>query len=196
MEAILLAAGTSSRMSDKNKMGLSYRGEPFLVHAVKQLLATMVTKIIVVIGHEAEWAKKQLANYDVEVVVNEQYRQGQLSSLQLGLRHLSPTCKSYLVTLADMPLLTTAHYQQMIDLYVEKESAILVPHNGQFAGHPKLFAATFTEDLLQLSTAKDQGAKPILKQFTKQVTFFSTQEEAYFFDVDTPEDYHYLIQNF
>lgn len=188
-----MAAGTSSRMGDKNKMGLSYQGKPFLVHAVEQLLLTDVTRITVVAGHEAHWAATQLSAYAVDLVINRNYLQGQLSSLQLGLQHLLPTCQNWLVTLADMPLLTSVHYQKVMDLYYQENASILVPHNGQFAGHPKIFAASFVENILKLSPADHQGAKAILRQYADQITFFRTQEEAYFFDVDTPDAYQKLI---
>ena len=51
VSAVVLAAGLSTRMG-RNKLLLTFRDKPLVVHAVDTLLASKVGEIIVVLGHE------------------------------------------------------------------------------------------------------------------------------------------------
>ncbi|MEM1327493.1 MAG: nucleotidyltransferase family protein [Bacteroidota bacterium] len=194
MTAILLAAGTSSRMGSINKMGLPFRGKPILLWAVDQLLIAAVDEIIVVIGHEVNWAKELLQGKAVQVVVNDHYLSGQLTSIQAGLQAMSDTKSDFLIGLADMPLLLTEHYNALLVHHQQQHSpTISFPYNGEVAGHPKVFSASFRKMIIDLQSDPQKGAKPIILQHPSAVQHFITSDEAYFFDVDTPEAYAKLI---
>lgn len=54
VSAIVLAAGTSSRMGRRNKLLALFQNKPLVLHVVDQLAASRVGEIVVVLGHEAE----------------------------------------------------------------------------------------------------------------------------------------------
>ena len=66
---ILLAAGTSSRMGG-NKLLLELEGETLLRRAARRALDGGLSPVLVVLGHEAEKARRELADLPVSTVFN------------------------------------------------------------------------------------------------------------------------------
>ena len=52
ISAILLAAGQSKRMEGENKLIKNIQGIPLIKHSVKNILASSIDELIVVIGHQ------------------------------------------------------------------------------------------------------------------------------------------------
>jgi len=59
VSAVVLAAGMSTRMG-QNKLLLSFRGKPLIVHAIDTLLAAKIDEIVVVLGHEIDKVRHQI----------------------------------------------------------------------------------------------------------------------------------------
>ena len=81
-------------------------GQTFIEQIVGALKgAANRAKSIVILGHDAEEMRRQIAHLPVEILVNPDYRLGQLSSLQVAVRHLEITadCDGMLVHLVDHP---------------------------------------------------------------------------------------------
>src|ERR1700758_1770900 len=100
VSTVVLAAGMSSRMG-RNKLLLSFRDKPLVVHAVDTLLASKVGEIIVVLGHESEKVWDQLEEHSsrapggaqtgrVLLVKNPDYRNGLSTSVRTGVQAVSP----------------------------------------------------------------------------------------------------------
>ena len=106
LAAVLLAGGTSSRMgSPKALLAAPGRGpaETFLDRLIR-VAGTAASPVIVVLGHEPERILAGLVRQGEAVfVVNGDYRQGQLSSLQCGLRAVPTTAAGVLFTPVDLP---------------------------------------------------------------------------------------------
>lgn len=83
--AIVLAAGESSRMG-ADKALLQYQGRSFLEAIVKNIHEAGIEKIVAVLGYHAAEIQRAVLLQGVQVVVNSNYRLGQTSSLQAGLR--------------------------------------------------------------------------------------------------------------
>src|SRR5689334_19717727 len=86
--AIVLAAGESSRMG-RPKALLPFQGKTFIDAIVAALTNSRVGRIVVVLGHNAEEMARRIEHLPVTIVVNPDYKQGQLSSLQTAIRHLN-----------------------------------------------------------------------------------------------------------
>src|SRR3989338_11228230 len=67
---------------------LPISGMPFIEEIVRALKGTKVDDIIVVVGHHAAEIQERIAHLPITVVVNEDYKKGQLSSLVAALRSL------------------------------------------------------------------------------------------------------------
>ena len=92
--AIILAAGSSSRMKDgQHKLLLPLNGRPVLTHVLDATLASQARPIVLVLGHNAEHVRTQLTPYlsspDITIVENTDYLQGMSTSMRVGLAALS-----------------------------------------------------------------------------------------------------------
>ena len=63
ISAILLAAGQSKRMHGENKLIRKIKGVPLIKLSVKNILASSIDELIIVIGHQKEIVKKQILSF-------------------------------------------------------------------------------------------------------------------------------------
>ena len=114
ISAIVLAAGTSSKMGVKNKLLLPFKNNTFIEHVVSQLLQSKVDEIIVVLGHEKDKVKQLLTQKEVVFTVNTAYNYGMTPPIQMGIKATSKNTDGYLICLSDMPFLTTGDYNKIL----------------------------------------------------------------------------------
>ena len=60
LSVILLAAGESRRMGERNKLLLPFHESCFLAHIADQILASKPDELLVVVGHEQERTRQAL----------------------------------------------------------------------------------------------------------------------------------------
>lgn len=90
---------------------------------------------------------------------------------------------------ADLPGLHPSVIDRLIDGDTDA-SAVKVPHFGDRQGHPIVLPWGVTSQICLLP--EDQGIKQVVEQNTTQVVSFAADE--YFRDVDTPEEYEKLAE--
>jgi hypothetical protein len=83
--AILLAAGRSQRMGDRNKLLLDVGGRPMVRRVAETLLHSRVREVIAVLGYDRARVAAALAGLPLRIVVNEEYASGQMSSVRAGI---------------------------------------------------------------------------------------------------------------
>ena len=142
--AVILSAGESSRMG-RPKALLPIDGVRFVEKIVAALKSTGVGNIIVVLGHHAEEMRQKIGDLPVTILVNHDYKQGQLSSLQVAIRHLESSSDGspmdgILVHLVDHPYISATLVDLMIDRFYETKKLIVVPRFQGRRGHPVIFA--------------------------------------------------------
>ena len=142
--AVILSAGESSRMG-RPKALLPIDGVRFVEKIVAALKSTGVENIIVVLGHNAEEMRQKISDLPVTILVNHDYKQGQLSSLQVAIRHLESSSDGspvdgILVHLVDHPYINATLVDLMIDRFYETKKLIVVPRFQGRRGHPVIFA--------------------------------------------------------
>jgi molybdenum cofactor cytidylyltransferase len=191
--AVVLSAGESSRMG-RPKALLPIDGETFIERIVAALKQTRVGKIIVILGHNASELQPKISHLPVEILINTDYKLGQLSSLQLAVRHLQldHDCDGMLVHLVDHPYLTPALVQEMIRRFYETEKRIIVPKFHGKRGHPVIFSRELFAELL--SAPVDQGAKAVVNAHRADTLEIETEEAGIALDIDTPELYQQHVR--
>jgi len=160
ISAILLAAGQSKRMDGENKLTKEIQGSPLLKHSVKNILASSIDELIVVLGYQKEVIEKIIdKNEKVKFVFNKNFESGMASSIKTGLDNLSEKTDAFFICLGDMPMVSHDIYNQLIKSKNNKE--IIVPtYKGQ-QGNPVLFDKSMKEKVLEIRG--DVGAKKILE---------------------------------
>ena len=58
ISAILLAAGQSKRMDGENKLTKEIKGFPLIKHSIKNILASSIDELIIVLGYQKEIVEK------------------------------------------------------------------------------------------------------------------------------------------
>ncbi len=186
--AVLVAAGESQRMGAPNKLALPIAGEPLLRRCAHELLGAKVTEVVVVLGHEADWAREALTALPLRCVMNHDYQRGQIGSVNLGISELSDGVDAMLIALADMPLLTSADIDHLIDVYSAQHThQVLVPYcNGQ-RGNPAIIDFSLRDEIL--AGGLELGCRRYMDQHPALVMAYETGCTHYVRDIDTPEDY-------
>ncbi|MGI0149194.1 MAG: nucleotidyltransferase family protein, partial [Thermoplasmata archaeon] len=78
ISAIVLAAGTSSRMGEPKPL-LPVAGRSLLEHVLSTVRGSQVEDIVVVLGHAADRVRGQLSMDGVRAGVNEAYAEGMIT---------------------------------------------------------------------------------------------------------------------
>jgi molybdenum cofactor cytidylyltransferase len=186
--AVVLSAGESSRMG-RPKAFLPIDGETFLGRIVSRLKRTKVGKIIVVIGHNAAEMKPKIAHLPVEILINQEYRLGQLSSLHVAIRHLlaDRSCDGILVHLVDHPYIDPDLVDRMIEAADTSGKLIVVPRHQGKRGHPVILSRKLFNELL--GAPLDQGAKIIVNAHPDETLAIDVDDQGVTIDIDTPDEY-------
>lgn len=189
--ALVMAAGESRRMGARNKLLAGIDGVPMVVRAVDAALAGVNGGVTVVTGHEHEQVARALAGRDVHVVRNPRYADGLSTSLASGLLALDDDVDGALICLGDMPRVTPAHMQKLVDAFDPLEGrAICVPLWAGKRGHPVLWARRFFAEMCDIKG--DVGARHLLGEYAELVCEIPVDDDGVLVDVDSPEALHAL----
>ncbi|MEO0496473.1 MAG: nucleotidyltransferase family protein [Pseudomonadota bacterium] len=173
---VLLAAGQAKRMAGASKVLAVFDGLPLVRRQAERLLASRCSEIIVVTGHQSERVRDALTGLSLTIVLNERFESGMGSSISAAAQAVQDN--AILLTFADMPGLTTDHFDQVLSAW--DGEGILRGANRDIPGHPILFPPRHIPHLRSLSG--DQGAKMLARGAA-----LLDIGPAALFDVDTPE---------
>ncbi|WP_162179560.1 molybdenum cofactor cytidylyltransferase [Thermogemmatispora carboxidivorans] len=198
--AILLAAGTSSRMGGgRHKLLLPLAGRPLVRHSVEAILRSQARPLVIVLGHRAEEVRAALSDYAahpaIELVVNPAYAQGMSTSLRCGLQALQartarlgePAPAGALIFLGDQPFISAALIDRLIVSWRSSGRRLTAPSYGGRRGNPVLFPSDLFSELEQV--AGDEGGRRVLERHRAELVLVEIEEALAFHDVDTWEAY-------
>ena len=184
--AIVLAAGTSSRMG-RQKLTLPMAdGRPLVRVAVEQVLAAGMDETVVVLGGDAESVSLALAALPVRMVVNPRYAEGQSTSLRAGVDALGPATEAAVVALGDQPLPDPGIIRSLVTAFRATGRPIAVPVYRDGRGNPVLFAAGLFGELRAVTG--DRGGRGVIARDPDRVTEVPVDAPMPA-DIDTPRDY-------
>ncbi|MEF8777109.1 MAG: nucleotidyltransferase family protein [Haloarculaceae archaeon] len=181
---VLLAAGQSTRFEDGNKLLAEVDGVPVVRRATETLLAANLRGPVVVLGHDEARVRGALGGLDVEWRVNEDYADGQHTSVALGVAVARERDWDAVVfALGDMPAVDPDTVDELVGAYREGTGTVLAPaHEGQ-RGNPVLFARSHFEALAAVTG--DRGGREIVEA---QGTLVPVDDPGVLRDVDRVED--------
>jgi molybdenum cofactor cytidylyltransferase len=204
VSAVVLAAGMSTRMG-RNKLLLTFRDKPLVVHAVDTLMASKAGEIIVVLGHESEKVWDRLEDYAGQVsnggqrrrvllVKNPDYRDGLSTSVRTGVQAVSPEAEAIMVYLADQPLLEPGDVDRIIEAFAAakaKNKMIVVPFFKGERGNPVILDASLRDSILGI--VGDVGCKGVIKRYPEKVYAIEMENDHVVRDVDDAQAYERLV---
>ncbi|MGA7778795.1 MAG: nucleotidyltransferase family protein [Paraburkholderia sp.] len=190
--AVMLAAGTSSRMQGRHKLLLQIDGEPAIRRSVRALLAAGPEEIVVVTGFNGRAIIEALDGLPLRFQFNPYYEQGQMTSVAAGVAALSAPCSVVLVCLADQVLLEPDDYCELIDAYAAMpRGSILVPSCSGQRGNPVAFSASYAAEVV--SGHVNPGCKKLIAEHPDEVFVHEAKHDRFALDMDTPEDYANIL---
>ena len=210
--AIVLAAGTASRMGGRPKCLLQRDGQTLLQRLLERLEAAGIDETVLVLGHHAEAVQKVLdtsppaytfGRMTLHRVLNPQPTDGQNSSLHLGLAKAQSLAPDWLmVALADQPLLETQDLQDLVAAVKHAplgtqmlQPQVAKPGESAQPGNPVMLSNVVMTDLLQngqsfgtTDLSKLPGGKEWRQRNPAQFHPWTTTNVHYRVDMDTPDD--------
>lgn len=186
--AVLLAAGSASRMGNRPKCLLELGGVPLIRRQLIALSEAGLVEVVVVLGHYADRIEKVVKDFPVTLVRNPDPDAGQVSSLRCGMQSLSHPLDTVLVALADQPLINLQDIHDLMDAYNSRPEGtqVVQPTVAGLPGNPVMFSNTVREQIL---AGDDRvGCRQWQAENPEQVHPWGSTNTRYRTDVDTPED--------
>jgi molybdenum cofactor cytidylyltransferase len=183
LAAVILSGGGSSRMGSPKAL-LPYQGRPFLDHLLEITHQPEIGVRRVVLGAHAEPIAKAVDLAADEIVINENWERGQISSIHAALRSLPPDTEGMILCLVDHPLISADLLQNLISAFYSSHAPIVVPVFEGRRGHPVLFAAKLYSELLE--APKEIGARAVVWAHTKDIHEYRTNEEGCILNLNDP----------
>lgn len=187
---ILLAAGASVRMGSPKQL-LPLKGGFMLSVVLKEVLASSLDGVVLVLGHRAPQIRKalghELGHPRLLVTDNPHFAEGISSSIQAGLRAVREDTDHVVILLADMPFLTAGLIDRFLRTYLESGRPLGAMVVGGRRSHPAAFGRELYGELERLSG--DAGAREMFRKYAHRACLVEAGEGYDDRDIDTMEDY-------
>lgn len=193
--AIILAAGQSQRFGAPKVLQV-FNGLPFLSRIGFNLRKLAIEERILVLGFQAQELIPQLpAVPSFKLVINEKYEFGQLSSLQAGLKTVSPRQQGVVMCLIDQPQISFHVYQKLLIKALQNPDCFVVPSFQKRSGHPVFIPVNFFRTILE-ADARQTHLKAIMHRFPSKIVRVEVDESSILEDIDTRDDLRQLEQKY
>jgi len=196
VSAIVLAAGLSSRMGSENKLHLPVNGEALLRHGIQRFIKSGIEEIIVVLGHEHEETAQLINDLNIKIVINQDYSQGQITSVRTGLAAVSKGSEATFIALGDQPAVSADSIKRILTGFeMRRHCEVIVPYFNGDRGNPILISAKSRNKIL--SGEHNFGCRKFIDKNPNLVYRVNVTDAGVTTDLDTPQDYqHYCDSAF
>ena len=181
--AIVLAAGSSSRFGSSKQL-VTYGGAPLVTRAVRLAESICGSRSVLVSGHQWRPVVEACRPLQGFFVNNTRHRTGMGSSIACGVRSVTGAADAVLLLLADQPLITASHLEQLVSTWTRSPDEITAASFAETAGPPVIFPRRYFTGLGKLQG--DRGAREILTSAGSDLRTVKLEEAAA--DIDEPED--------
>lgn len=185
VQAVVLAAGQSSRMRGSNKLLALFDGERLIRRAALRVLASKAAGVTLVTGHQSVLVEEALQGLDLVLVHNPDFANGLSTSLKAGIAAAPASADGALIMLGDMPGITSGDIDRLIDVFRASGGASIVRAvcNGK-RGNPVILPRSLFAAVGKLHG--DTGARHLIESANVGVIDVDIGPGATI-DVDTPE---------
>jgi len=183
LAAVILSGGASRRMGSPKAL-VTYQGTPFLEHLLSVTRHPAIGVRRVVLGPDAEDISAKIKLAPEEIVINKNWKKGQLSSVHAAMRTLPSGTSGLLLCLVDHPLVSARLVGHLLDAFLQTKAAVVVPTFEGRRGHPVIFSAAVYDELLQAPL--DTGARAVVWAHKNEVQEVTTAEEGCVLNLNDP----------
>jgi molybdenum cofactor cytidylyltransferase len=176
LAAVILAGGESRRMGAPKAL-IRYRGKTFVEHLLEVTRHERVGVSRIVVGAHANEIRERLSSVGAEIVVNEDWEKGQLSSIQAAIRSLpSGGTDGLILCPVDHPIVSAALIARLIEVFDSSGKAIVLPTYRGRRGHPLILRASLYPELSAASA--EIGARQVVWAHADDLVEVATDEEG------------------
>jgi molybdenum cofactor cytidylyltransferase len=144
--------------------------------------------VIVVLGHRAAEVRAGTSRA-AEFVVNEDYRLGQLSSLQCGLWAAGEQSEGVLFTLVDHPRVQAETVARLLG---ERSAALAIPRFEGRRGHPVWVGRELIQEFLELPA--ESTARVVMSRHEERIRYVEVADPGVVDDIDDRPGYERLLK--
>ncbi|HLF64763.1 MAG TPA: nucleotidyltransferase family protein [Saprospiraceae bacterium] len=180
---LILAAGESRRYGSAKQLAV-IEGEPMIRRVVRNLLDPDKYELVVILGAREELIRPTIADLEVEIVLNMDWKSGIALSIQAGASHVKskyPQARGIVIVLGDQWRIRKEHIKELIAQAEASHSIVAMNYDG-CAGVPVYFPKD-TWSLFSLLQG-DEGAKKILESMEDVILIDIPEAKI---DLDFPE---------
>lgn len=187
---ILLGAGSSKRFNG-NKLLTKIKDKPMYMNIVENILDLNLNKIIFVTQYEE--IKKQLVDYNIQVVMNENSELGISHSIKLGIE-ADNNCDGYMFIVCDQPFIRAETMKALIDVFIKSGKGMAcVEYNNQL-GNPAIFSKKYKAELINLQG--DVGGKFVMRQHFDDLEKVQACHGLELIDIDTKDELENILKKY
>ncbi|HXW61684.1 MAG TPA: nucleotidyltransferase family protein [Candidatus Acidoferrales bacterium] len=181
----ILAGGQSQRMGSPKAL-LPYRGKTFLEHLLDVSRHPRIEVTRVILGAHVGEIRRLPCLIPENIVVNEDWQKGQLSSIHAAIRSL-PTDRTEGLMLCpvDHPIISEVLVGKLIEAFDASGKGIALPTFRGQRGHPVIFRSRLYRELLTASP--EVGARQVVWAHAGDIVEVSTEEEGVILNLNDPE---------
>lgn len=186
LPAIIPAAGRSTRMGQPKAL-LDADGDSFLGRILSSLREGGADPLLVVVRDSQDPIALAAKGMGGTVVQNPDPGPGPISSLQAGLRALSPEPDAVLFAPVDHPLFAPETVRAICRTFRETGAPLVIPAFEGWRGHPVLFSRRLFPELMEDDLP--EGARSVVRRYLEERVQLPVDDPGILADIDTPEEY-------
>ena len=194
--ALVLAAGRGRRFAESggeradNKLLQDVGGMPLVCRTLAAVLDGGLDRVIVIVDADTPEVEQAIRAWypDVEspvVLRNPHAGGGHMTSLKMGIGNVDESCTAVMVFLADMPLVSRAVIDALLDEF-GRSGKLALPECGGQHFHPRVIPRHFFQEFLELND--DQKGTVVFDRHREEVAVVRVGDPHDFLDVDCADD--------
>ena len=192
IDCFILAAGMSKRMGNENKLLKKINNNTILNQTLKNHIESKIHNINLILGHQKDIILKHIEQNKFFIIENNNFKSGMLSSILKINENISEETTGILISLADMPFVTSEDINKLIEIFNENDQKIIcITENKEKLGNPLLLPKEIYKDLIKdvSKLSNDKGLKKLI--LDKKYDYIRVSlSEGVIKDFDTIEDFN------
>ena len=192
IDCFILAAGMSKRMGNENKLLKKINNNTILNQTLNNHIESKIHNINLILGHQKDIILKHIEQNKIFIIENNNFKSGMLSSILKINENISEETTGILISLADMPFVTSEDINKLIKIFNENDQKIIcIPENKEKLGNPLLLPKEIYKDLIKdvSKLSNDKGLKKLI--LDKKYNYIRVSlSEGVIKDFDTIEDFN------
>ena len=171
----------------RSKLLLPFGEKTIIETVLNNAVSSKANYTLLVLGCFREKIKQKIMGFPTITVFNPNYKQGMLSSVQIGFLSLPEGAQAAVVLLGDQPSISHRVIDQVIGGYSQTTKGIILPIYKKKRGHPVLFDMKYKNEIAALSP--EVGLRGIVYNHPGDVHEVPVTASGILRDIDNMEDY-------